>query len=252
VQATFSRFRRAPTWSPIFLWPPSPKPCGFSFDPDYLDKLFGVGQPLKRRALNPPRVTYSTSNDWNEPLSGFTGDHAYWVSGVTIRDPATSNYGNLDVFSYGIGLGDPVANATVKTSGSDYASAQNMFHVYNVWSKTLNPAAPIQPRDRIDVTATNLSKIVIDPIRANITCNAVVNVQSDGPIDVVIHGCLAGDVDLSDAVGCSDLVAAKLAMGTRAGSAKYNARADMDNNGVIDIRDVSGIARLIPSGTVCN
>ena len=38
---------------------------------------------------------------------------------------------------------------------------------------------------------------MIDPIRARIDCSAVVNVQSDGPITVVIHGCLQGDIDVA-------------------------------------------------------
>lgn len=52
-------------------------------------------------------------------------------------------------------------------------------------------------------------------------------------------------------LGCRDLVAAKAAVGSRRGDARYVPRLDVDGNNVIDIRDISAIARLVPSGTVC-
>lgn len=52
--------------------------------------------------------------------------------------------------------------------------------------------------------------------------------------------------------GCTDLTAARRAVGARRGDARYDARLDLDNNGVIDIRDISGVARLVPTGTSCS
>ena len=52
-------------------------------------------------------------------------------------------------------------------------------------------------------------------------------------------------------VGCSDLNLAKAAVGARRGDAKYVERLDTNADGVIDIRDISGIARLVPSGNSC-
>jgi glyoxylase-like metal-dependent hydrolase (beta-lactamase superfamily II) len=52
--------------------------------------------------------------------------------------------------------------------------------------------------------------------------------------------------------GCSDLAAAKTALGTKVGSPSYVSRLDVDGNGVIDVRDVAGISRLMASGTVCH
>ena len=43
--------------------------------------------------------------------------------------------------------------------------------------------------DRLEVTATNLARVVIDPTRARVTCDAEVVVDSDGPIEVVLAGC---------------------------------------------------------------
>jgi hypothetical protein len=228
----------------------SPAPCGQSFQADFLDTVFGVGQPLTK-VVDPPHITYSVNEGWNEPMFNLVGDHAYWISGVKVRDPALSPYGKVDVVSRAFGLSDPVPNPTLTTLNSDWNLGQTGNHSYTKWVKTLMAAVPAAAGNQIDVTATNVGKVVIDPIRARINCSAVVNVASDGPIDVVIHGCLAGDVDLTDEIGCSDLTTAKAAMGARAGDARYNVRADMDNNGLIDIRDIAAIGRLVPAGSIC-
>ncbi len=51
--------------------------------------------------------------------------------------------------------------------------------------------------------------------------------------------------------GCSDLAAARSAIGSRSGQPRYVPRLDVDNNGVIDVRDVAAIARLMAGGTAC-
>jgi len=60
-----------------------------------------------------------------------------------------------------------------------------------------------------------------------------------------------GDVNGDGATTCADLGLAKGAVGARSGDARFLPRADMDDNGVIDIRDIAAIAALIPAGTVC-
>jgi prolyl oligopeptidase family protein len=230
--------------------PASPKPCGFSFEADFLDSVAGVGN-LVTRVVNPPHITYSVNEGWNEPLFGFVGDHAYWISSVTVRDPAVSPYGKVDVISKGFGLNDPVANATQIVNGTDYTLNQNTFHAYNRWDKTWNPPTTTTANDEIDIVATNISKVVIDPIRARVDCNAVVNVQSDGPISVVIHGCLNGDVNLDDVVDCHDIFAAKAAIGARRGDPNYDPRIDMNSNGVIELTDAVAVSAARTSFT-CN
>ena len=60
-----------------------------------------------------------------------------------------------------------------------------------------------------------------------------------------------GDVDGNDEVMCSDLSAAKASVGKRTGQAGFLSAADVDQNGVVDIRDISAISRLVPAGTRC-
>jgi GH35 family endo-1,4-beta-xylanase len=60
-----------------------------------------------------------------------------------------------------------------------------------------------------------------------------------------------GDVNGDLAVNCSDMSAASASVGKRAGQAGFSVGADIDQNGVIDVRDISGISRLLPAGTRC-
>jgi Dockerin type I domain len=62
---------------------------------------------------------------------------------------------------------------------------------------------------------------------------------------------VVGDVNGDGSVTCADLTAVSAAVGKRTGQAGYLPSADMDQNGVIDIRDIAAISRLLPVGTHC-
>ena len=51
--------------------------------------------------------------------------------------------------------------------------------------------------------------------------------------------------------GCSDLKAARSAIGARSGQARYQSRLDADGSGVIDVRDIASISRQMAAGTAC-
>ncbi len=61
-----------------------------------------------------------------------------------------------------------------------------------------------------------------------------------------------GDVNADGVVSCADLSAATASIGKRAGQPGFLAAADLDQNGVVDVRDIAAIARLIPAGTACH
>jgi hypothetical protein len=41
----------------------------------------------------------------------------------------------------------------------------------------------------LDITATNVARVVIDVTRAHVNCAATLNVRTDGPLDIVLTGC---------------------------------------------------------------
>lgn len=47
----------------------------------------------------------------------------------------------------------------------------------------------IAATEKLDLTLTNIATVTIDPRRANIDCDANLNVTSDGPATVTLAGC---------------------------------------------------------------
>ena len=43
--------------------------------------------------------------------------------------------------------------------------------------------------DTLTVTAKNIGGLTIDPQRAKVSCNAKLDVKSDGPISITLLGC---------------------------------------------------------------
>jgi hypothetical protein len=62
---------------------------------------------------------------------------------------------------------------------------------------------------------------------------------------------LAGDVNGDGKVDCADLAIVKSSFGKRAGQLGFDSRADLDVNGIVDIRDLALVARNLPAGTKC-
>ena len=60
-----------------------------------------------------------------------------------------------------------------------------------------------------------------------------------------------GDVNGDAQLTCADVAVATAAIGTRAGQAGYVRNADMDQDGVIEMRDVVAIRQLLPAGLRC-
>jgi hypothetical protein len=51
---------------------------------------------------------------------------------------------------------------------------------------------------------------------------------------------------------CADLEIVKAAFGAKRGQPAYNPLADVNNDGVVNVLDLSMVARALPAGTVCN
>ena len=141
---------------------------------------------------NPPHVTYVYNPTMDFPAVGTTAGHAYWVSGVKLRDASgTTPLGEIDVRSEGFGVGDPTPSATMHGAGA-LTGGQIPAIPYTSQSKAWS-AAPVAPvKDALDITATNVSSIVINATRARVDCNAALNVNSDGPLSVLLTGCRGG------------------------------------------------------------
>ena len=142
---------------------------------------------------NPAHVTYVVDLARNHGNLGVVGDHAYWLSGLTVRDPSQSGAGNdpggqIDAVSRGFGSADPVASVT--QPGAGQLTGGNLGPIqFTSRAKTWGPPTPAPRGNAIAVTATNISKASIDVKRASVDCSVTLNITSDGPIDVSLPGC---------------------------------------------------------------
>jgi dienelactone hydrolase len=139
--------------------------------------------------LDPAHVTYGYNPTMDFPADGTAAGHAYWLSGIALRDSAGDPpIGTIDVRSHGFGVADPLPSATVATAGALPPGNLGVLG-YAGTRKTWGPA-PAQPvADRVDIDATNVKTVTIDPARARVDCNAQVNVATDGPLAVTLTGC---------------------------------------------------------------
>ena len=153
-----------------------------------------------KRVVDPPRVTYVRNPFMDDPGAGLVGNRAYWVSGIETRDQAL---GTIDVISGGFEAGAPdvprrsLENATIPSDGITLGGSYDQpYHrsalpanPYTREFRHLPPGPAQTPSDTLTITAKNIGAITIDPQRANVTCDAELDVRSDGPLSVTLLGC---------------------------------------------------------------
>lgn len=137
---------------------------------------------------NPPHVTYVVNPVQDSAFAKSVGDHAYWVSGVTLRDSTAAPTGTVDIRSKAFGVGDPAPLGVEQGAGTlngGYHGPMPYISRQQDWGPT--PSAAVV--DALDITATNVSSVTIDPARARVSCGAQLHVTTDGPLTVVLEGC---------------------------------------------------------------
>ncbi|WP_445233252.1 M12 family metallo-peptidase [Duganella rhizosphaerae] len=100
-------------------------------------------------------------------------------------------------------------------------------------------------------TANNGSKAVTLPLVASSTARIKVEAIDNIFFDVSNANFtirLVGDVNGDGAVNCDDLAIIKAALGKRSGQAGFDARADLNKDGVVDARDLAAESQRIAGG----
>ena len=142
--------------------------------------------------LNPPHVTYVENPSMDFPDVGMVGGHAYWLSGVGVRDPGAQLRGRIDARSAGFGVGDAPALPTQPLAGAltgGNLGPATFTGQQKQWGPT--PAEPVA--DVVHISATNIRSATIDVARARVSCNVTLDVTSDGPITIELPGCNRSD-----------------------------------------------------------
>jgi hypothetical protein len=138
---------------------------------------------------DPPHVTYVLNPKMNFSAVGTVANHAYWLSGLRVRDASgDAPFGTIDVRSHGFGLGDPVPGATQHSAGALGPGTLGELG-FTEQSKAWGSAPAESAIDVLDVRATNVRQVTIDPARARVDCDAQLDVKSDGPLAITLAGC---------------------------------------------------------------
>ena len=134
---------------------------------------------------NPHHVTYVVDPSLDQPEHAIEADHAYWVSDIRTRG---AGQGTVDALSHGFATGDAPASAQqtgAGTLGPGNLGTLAFTRQYKTWGA--EPAIP--KANRIDLTATNVSSLTINPARAKVLCHVHLPVHSDGPMTISLVGC---------------------------------------------------------------
>jgi hypothetical protein len=126
--------------------------------------------------LAPPHVTYVVDASEDNADAQAVGDHAYWLSGITARDPKAT--GTIDARSDAFGVGDPKPVVQQPSAGTlDGGTHGPMPFVRREQTWTDAPATT--PADRLVVNAKNVSAAVVDARRARLSCAPALAVTGD-------------------------------------------------------------------------
>jgi C-terminal binding-module, SLH-like, of glucodextranase len=138
---------------------------------------------------NPAHVTYVVNPTMDFPKVGTVADHAYWLSGMKLRDASgDAPLGTIDVRSHGFGVGDPSPGPTQHAAGTLGPGTLGQLpfkRQSKAWGSTPHEAKANQ----LDITAKNIRSVTINAARARVTCNTKLVVKSDGPLTVRLTGC---------------------------------------------------------------
>jgi hypothetical protein len=153
-----------------------------------------------KRVVDPVHVTYVRNPLMDDPGAGLVGNRAYWLSGIETRDRAL---GTIDVVSAGFGSG-PAQRTEKETEnlsiGSDGIYLSTGFdqpdrrpslpeNLYTREHRHVGSGPAQTPTDALTITAKNIGSLVIDAQRAKVSCNAKLDVTTDGPLTITLLGC---------------------------------------------------------------
>jgi hypothetical protein len=135
---------------------------------------------------DPGHVSYVVNPTMDDPEHGLVGDHAYWLSGLRTRGPGL---GRIDVRSEGLGAGAPGPAPAVERSGGVLTAGAKGPLAYTHEGAPAAEAPAVPRRDRLVVSAENVRTATVDARRAKVSCDAAIELRSDGPLDLRFAGC---------------------------------------------------------------
>jgi hypothetical protein len=152
----------------------------------YTNDEYGPGAEFlgeHRVDRDPEHVTYVVDPSDDSAPAQAIADHAYWLSDLRPRDPQAPQRGTIDARSEGFGRGEPEVLEVERGPGTLEGGSHGPMP-YDRRSRDWRGPGPAERRDRLVVRATNLAAATVDVRRARLSCAPVVDLQTDGPLDL--------------------------------------------------------------------
>jgi hypothetical protein len=128
-------------------------------------------------------VTYGVDPREDSNAGSAVGDHAYWVSGLSVRDTKAAPTGTIDARSAGFGFGDAPMLDVASTQGSLEGGSHGPM-AYQRRERRWGPEPKLTKTNKLFVKATNIGAATLDGSRARVGCAPKLYLTTDGPLDL--------------------------------------------------------------------
>jgi hypothetical protein len=155
----------------------------FSFNDEYQPGADFLGDHAVVR--NPARISYVVNPRMDFANVGMVADRAYWLSGLTTRD---GEPGTIDAISEGFGETDAPVSST--QFGAGVLSGGILPGIAFVsQSRDWGASGATAPANRLRLTLRNIATLPLHPDRARLDCDALLDLDSDGAVEIRFAGC---------------------------------------------------------------
>jgi hypothetical protein len=132
---------------------------------------------------DPAHVAYVVDPVEDSAAAAAVGDHAYWVSGLRLRDAKKT--GTFDVRSKAFGVGDAPVLPVASSEGTLDGGAHGPM-AYHERRQAWGGEPPATAQDALVVRSANVAGATIDARRARVSCAPRIELTGDGPVDLQI------------------------------------------------------------------
>jgi hypothetical protein len=149
------------------------------------DEYGGAAEFLGEHRANrsPVHVTYVVDPREDSAAAAAIGDHAYWVSGLRVRDSKAAPSGTIDARSAGFGVGDPPV-LPIETSQGTLQGGSHGPMPYHRRERKWGPEPALAKTAKLFVNARNIAAASFDGTRARVGCAPKLYIQTDGPMEL--------------------------------------------------------------------